>query len=49
MSKIRPNAERSIPIEERQFSTDLREERGVERKWGFFWRALVGFTLRVWR
>ncbi|RXH93229.1 hypothetical protein DVH24_013805 [Malus domestica] len=31
MSRIQPWAERSMPIEERHPSTDLREERGQER------------------
>ncbi|KAM1362919.1 hypothetical protein ACFX2H_027684 [Malus domestica] len=35
MSRIRPWVERSMPMEERHPSTDLREERGQERKSGF--------------
>lgn len=46
MSKMRPNAERSMPMEERHFSMGSREARGVDRKLGFFWRALVELTLR---
>lgn len=46
MSKILPNSERSIPIEERQFSTDFRVCKEVDLKLGFFCRAFVGFTLR---
>lgn len=42
MSKMRPKAERSIPMEERQVSTDLRDSSGVERKLGFFSKAFVG-------
>lgn len=49
MSKMRPKAERSMPMEERHFSTDLRESSGADRKLGFLWRALEGLTLRVWR
>lgn len=46
MSRMRPMAERSMPMEERQSSTDLTVERGVERKWGFRVRALWESTLR---
>lgn len=46
MSRIRPKAERSMPMEERQFSTDLREDIGQERKSGLSWRAFWELTLR---
>ncbi|TQE09280.1 hypothetical protein C1H46_005215 [Malus baccata] len=35
MSRIQPWAECSMPMEDRHSSTDLREERGQERKSGF--------------
>nr|GMD22835.1 Os03g0377201 [Ipomoea batatas] len=46
---MRPRAERSMPIEWRQFSTDLRAARGADRMWGFLWRAFAGFTRSSWR
>ena len=49
MSRIRPMEARGMPNEERERVTDLRVERGEERRVGFKRKALSGFTLRALR
>lgn len=45
MSRMRPAAESSTPIDERHWVTERRVERGAERRSGFLCRAFTGFTL----
>lgn len=46
MSRTRPTAKGSRPIDERHALTERRVERGAERRFGFLWSAFVGFTFR---